>query len=160
MSLPREQAHNPSDIDDESIDIVRLIEMLPHRYPFLLIDKIIQYEPGDYAIGLKRLSYNEPYFAGSFPAAPMMPGAMIVETMAQTAAALVMKTLGGYAEGNLTYFTSIEKTRFLKPIVPGDTIHIYAKLVRSKRMIWKLKAHVKVDDEIHAYSNFTAKVLA
>lgn len=160
MSQYNGQYHAKSEINSEGIDITKLLKMLPHRYPFLLVDKIIRYEPGIYAIGVKQVSYNESYFSGAFPAAPMMPGAIIIETMAQTAAALVMKTLGDYAEGNLTYFTSIEKTRFLKPVVPGDTIHIYAKLIRSKRMIWKLKAHVQVENEIRAYSSFTAKVLA
>lgn len=160
MSSTFEKEPVIADQHGEIIDIGRLMEMLPHHYPMLLVDRIVDYKLGEYAVGLKRFSHNEPYCVGISPVTPMVPGSIIIESMAQTAAALVMKTLGDYAEGNLTYFTSVEKTRFIKPILPGETIHIRAELLRSKRMIWKLKAEVHVDQERRAYSSFTAKVLA
>src|SRR5215469_9815347 len=105
------------------IDILRVMEMIPHRYPMLMIDKVIDVVANDSAIGVKNVTINEPYFQGHFPARPVMPGVMIIEAMAQTAAVLVVHSLGPSAEGKLVYFMSVDDARFRKPVVPGDTIH-------------------------------------
>ncbi|MBV17309.1 MAG: 3-hydroxyacyl-[acyl-carrier-protein] dehydratase FabZ, partial [Thalassospira sp.] len=103
-----------------SVDIQRIMEMIPHRYPFLLIDKVIDIAPGESATGIKNVTMNEPQFTGHFPQQPIMPGVLIIESMAQTAAILVVQTLGEGAEGKLVYFMSIDSARFRKPVTPGD----------------------------------------
>lgn len=143
----------------EPINIQRIMELLPHRYPFLLIDKIIDYKEGEYAVGLKNVTMNEPQFMGHFPGAPVMPGVLIVEAMAQTAGALVVHTLGKEAEGKLVYFMTIDNARFRKPVLPGDTLHIHAKMIKSRGMIWKFSAQAKVGDVVHAEAIYSAMIV-
>jgi 3-hydroxyacyl-[acyl-carrier-protein] dehydratase len=109
------------------IDINQIMRMIPHRYPFLMIDKIVEIVPDVRAVGVKNVTYNESFFQGHFPARPIMPGVLIIESMAQTAAVMVMATLGKAAEGILVYFMSIDEARFRKPIVPGDTVFIHVE---------------------------------
>lgn len=102
-----------------TVDIARIIDMIPHRYPFLMVDKLIDMVRGESAIGIKNVTINEPFFQGHFPNRPVMPGVLIVEAMAQTAAVLVVETLGVRAEGKIVYFMIVENARFRKPVIPG-----------------------------------------
>lgn len=122
---------------DRTISIERIMEMIPHRYPFLLIDRIIDFEPHTYAVGLKNVSVNELHFTGHFPGKPVMPGVLIIEAMAQTSAVLVVQSLGKEAEGKLVYFMSIDETRFRKPVVPGDSLHVRVDKQHSRRNVWR-----------------------
>ncbi|MBY0430782.1 MAG: 3-hydroxyacyl-ACP dehydratase FabZ, partial [Rhodospirillales bacterium] len=102
------------------IDINRVMQMIPHRYPFLMVDKVVQLVPNESAVGIKNVTINEPFFQGHFPQRPIMPGVLIIEAMAQTSAVLVVETLGEQAKGKLVYFMSVEGARFRRPVTPGD----------------------------------------
>lgn len=128
-----------------NVSIERIMEMIPHRYPFLMIERIIEMLPDNYAIGLKNVSINEQHFIGHFPGKPVMPGVLIIEAMAQTAAVLVVHTLGKEAEGKLVYFMSIDECRFRKPVVPGDSLHIRVDKQQSRRNVWKFACVATVD---------------
>ncbi len=128
-----------------TVSIERIMEMIPHRYPFLMIDRIIDMELGQYAIGLKNVSINEQHFIGHFPGKPVMPGVLIIEAMAQTSAVLVVNTLGKEAEGKLVYFMSIDETRFRKPVVPGDALHVRVDKQQSRRNVWKFACVATVE---------------
>jgi 3-hydroxyacyl-[acyl-carrier-protein] dehydratase len=127
------------------IAVERIMEMIPHRYPFLMIDKVIEMVPDHYAIGVKNVSINEPFFVGHFPSKPVMPGVLIIEAMAQTSAVLVVETLGKASEGKLVYFMSIDEARFRKPVVPGDSLHIRVDKQQSRRNVWKFSCVATVD---------------
>jgi len=127
------------------VPIERIMEMIPHRYPFLMIDKIIEMVPDNYAIGVKNVSINEHHFQGHFPGKPVMPGVLIIEAMAQTSAVLVVETLGKAAEGKLVYFMSIDEARFRKPVVPGNSLHIRVDKQQSRRNVWKFACVATVD---------------
>lgn len=141
------------------IDINRIMEMIPHRYPLLLVDRILEFEPKKSATGLKNVTMNEPHFLGHFPKFPIMPGVLIVEAMAQTAAILVVESLGQEAEGKLVYFMSIDEARFRKPVVPGDSMKIYVEALRARGNIWKFKGTAKVDDVVCAEAVYTAMIM-
>jgi len=127
------------------LPIERIMEMIPHRYPFLMIDRIIDQELGEFAIGLKNVTINEPFFTGHFPGKPVMPGVLIIEAMAQTAAVLVVNTLGKNAEGKLVYFMSIDEAKFRKPVGPGDALHVRVDKQQSRRNVWKFAGVATVD---------------
>jgi 3-hydroxyacyl-[acyl-carrier-protein] dehydratase len=133
-----------SEATPEIIDVKRIQEMIPHRYPFLMIDRVIDVQPDVGATGVKNVSINEPFFPGHFPSDPVMPGVLIIEAMAQTAAVLVVRTLGKDAEGKLVYFLAIDEARFRKPVVPGDQLMVHVKKERSRSNIWKFSAASKV----------------
>ncbi|MCB9979018.1 MAG: 3-hydroxyacyl-ACP dehydratase FabZ [Rhodospirillales bacterium] len=141
------------------IDITRIMEMIPHRYPFLLIDRIVDFEPGERAVGLKNVSINEPQFQGHFPSFPVMPGVLIIEAMAQTAAILVVHTLGKEAEGKLVYFMSIDDARFRKPVVPGDALYIHIEKQQVRRNVWKFRAQAKVEGRVCAEATYSAMIM-
>lgn len=140
----------------EPLDVTRIMEMIPHRYPILLIDRLIDYVPGESAVGLKNVTINEPHFMGHFPGMPVMPGVLIIEAMAQTSALLVVQTLGEEAEGKVVYFMTIDNARFRKPVVPGDTLHIHVEKIRQRGPVWKFKGVAKVGDVICAEATFSA----
>jgi 3-hydroxyacyl-[acyl-carrier-protein] dehydratase len=119
-----------------ALDIGRIMAMIPHRYPFLMIDKVVDIVPSSSAVGIKNVTINEPHFQGHFPQRPVMPGVLIVEAMAQTAAVLVVHSLGPHAEGKLVYFMTIDNARFRKPVGPGDTLHILVKKQRHRGTVW------------------------
>ncbi|MBI1327163.1 MAG: 3-hydroxyacyl-ACP dehydratase FabZ [Alphaproteobacteria bacterium] len=144
---------------NEVIDVKRIMEMIPHRYPMLLVDKILEYTLGESAIGLKNVTINEPFFQGHFPGAPIMPGVLIVEAMAQTAGVLVVKSMGKDAEGKLVYFMTIDEARFRKPVVPGDSLYIHVTKERARGNIWKFKGEAKVNGVTHAEAIFSAMIL-
>lgn len=139
-------------------DIARIVQMIPHRYPMLMIDRVVDMVPDQSATGIKNVSINEPQFTGHFPGHPVMPGVMIVESMAQTAAVLVVQTLGPKAEGKLVYFMSIDGARFRRPVVPGDTMHVHVVKVRNRGPVWKFKAEAQVDGNVVAEAEFAAMI--
>lgn len=141
------------------MDVNRLQEVIPHRYPFLLVDRIVAVEAGEQAIGLKNVTINEWYFQGHFPGHPVMPGVLIVEAMAQTAGALVVHTLGPEAEGKLVYFMSISDARFRKPVHPGDVLRIIVKKLQTRGAVWKFLGEARVDDVLMAEATFTAMIM-
>ena len=140
-------------------DIRRVMEMIPHRYPMLMIDKVVDMVADRSATGIKNVTINEPYFQGHFPSRPVMPGVMIIEAMAQTAAVLVVHTLGPKAEGKLVYFMTIDAARFRKPISPGDTMRIHVVKQKRRGNVWKFNAQVKVDGHLVAEANYAAVIL-
>jgi 3-hydroxyacyl-[acyl-carrier-protein] dehydratase len=141
------------------IDITRIMEMIPHRYPFLMIDRVVDVISNISAIGVKQVSYNEPYFQGHFPQRPVMPGVLIVEAMAQTAAVLVVHTLGPDAEGKLVYFMSVDSARFRKPVFPGQTLMIHVRKDRNRGNVWRFIAEVKSDGVLVAEATYSAMIL-
>lgn len=141
------------------IDIERIMELIPHRYPFLLIDRMVDIVPGESATGIKNVTVNEPCFQGHFPGHPIMPGVLIIESMAQTSAALVVHTLGTDAEGKVVYFMSVEGARFRKPVMPGDTMHINVKKQARRGNVWKFAGEAVVDDTVVAEATYTAMIM-
>ncbi|MBE0530866.1 MAG: 3-hydroxyacyl-ACP dehydratase FabZ [Rhodospirillales bacterium] len=142
-----------------AVDILRIMEMIPHRYPFLMIDRVIDIVPDTSAVGVKNVTINEPFFAGHFPTRPVMPGVLIIEAMAQTAAVLVVQTLGSASEGKLVYFMTVDEARFRKPVMPGDTLHIHVTKERNRRNVWKFRGEAKVNGTLVAEAIFAAMIL-
>ena len=141
-----------------TIDVSKIMSMIPHRYPFLLIDRVSEMRTDHSVTGLKNVTYNEPFFQGHFPGAPVMPGVLIIESMAQTSALLVVHTLGGDANGKLVYFMSIDGARFRKPVVPGDQLWIHAVKLRNRGNVWKFSCEAKVDETLVAEAIITAMI--
>ena len=141
------------------VDINRIVQMIPHRYPMLLVDKVIDLKPDHSAIGIKNVTINEPFFQGHFPSRPVMPGVMIIESMAQTAAILVVHTLGPESEGKLVYFMSVDNARFRRPVIPGDQMHIHVTRERKRGNVWKFAGEVRVDGKPAADAVFSAMIL-
>ena len=140
-------------------DIHRIMEMIPHRYPMLMIDRLENVIPAESAVGIKNVTANEPFFQGHFPGKPVMPGVLIVEAMAQTAAVVVVASLGNTAEGKLVYFMSIDGARFRKPVEPGNQLRIHCKKERQRGNVWKFSAEAKVDDAVVAEATYTAMIM-
>ena len=141
------------------IDILRIMQMIPHRYPFLMIDRMVGVIAGESATGIKNVTINEPFFQGHFPQRPVMPGVLIVEAMAQTAAVLVVHTLGADAEGKLVYFMSVDNARFRRPVGPGDTLHVDVVRQRNRGNVWKFDGQAKVDGKLVAEATFSAMIM-
>ena len=146
----------PTGID---IDIQRVMEMIPHRYPMLMIDRMTKVIKGESAVGIKNVSINENFFQGHFPQRPVMPGVLIIEAMAQTAAVLVVHTLGPAAEGKLVYFMTVDDARFRKPVVPGDQVYIHVSKIQHRRNVWKFRGEAKVNGALCAEATFAAMIL-
>jgi len=141
------------------IDINRIKELIPHRYPFLLIDGIQTLTPNESATGIKNVSVNEPFFEGHFPDRPVMPGVLIIESMAQTAGCLVVASLGKESEGKLVYFMTIENARFRKPVVPGDRLIINVEKLRSRGSVFKFSGKAFVGEVLAAEASFSAMIV-
>ena len=141
------------------IDINRIKELIPHRYPFLLIDGIQTLTPNESATGIKNVSVNEPFFEGHFPDRPVMPGVLIIESMAQTAGCLVVASLGKESEGKLVYFMTIENARFRKPVVPGDRLVINVQKLRSRGSVFKFSGKAFVGEVLAAEATFSAMIV-
>ncbi len=141
------------------IDIEKIVEMIPHRYPFLMIDRVSDLVPEESAVGHKNVTINEPHFQGHFPSKPIMPGVLIIEAMAQTSAVLVVHTLGGEAVDKLVYFMSVENAKFRRPVQPGDVMKIYVNTKQHRKAVWKFDGVAKVDEQIVAQSTFTAMII-
>jgi 3-hydroxyacyl-[acyl-carrier-protein] dehydratase len=143
-----------ADLDAEAIN-----RMIPHRYPFLMVDRVVDIFHDTSAVGIKNVTVNEPFFQGHFPGHPIMPGVLIVEAMAQTAAALVVASIGPAAEGKLVYFMSIEQARFRRPVVPGDQLRITVIKQQKRLSVWKFVGHAVVDGKTAAEAVISAKIM-
>ncbi len=150
----------PACADDNSvqIDVQRIMEMIPHRHPFLMIDKVIDVVANARATGIKNVSINEPYFQGHFPSRPVMPGVLLIEAMAQTAAVLVVHTLGREAEGKLVYFMSVDNARFRHPVFPGDQLKVKVVRKQNRGNVWKFDGTALVRDKVMAEATFAAMI--
>ena len=140
-------------------DLDKIKRMIPHRYPFLMIDKVRDIRTGEFAVGVKNVSANEPFFEGHFPGRPIMPGVLIVEAMAQTAAVLVVQTLDMVDQGKLVYFMTVDKTRFRAPIQPGDILELHVEVLRSKGRVWKFRGIGKSEGKAVAEAEFSAMIV-
>ena len=136
---------------DSMMDIHQILEYLPHRYPILLVDRVREVVPNERIVALKNVSMNEPFFPGHYPHHPVMPGVLIIEAMAQTAAILSFKSMGGKPDDkSVYYFAGIDGARFKRPVSPGDQLVIEVKIIVCKRGVWKFSAVAKVDDQVAA----------
>ncbi|HLY44206.1 MAG TPA: 3-hydroxyacyl-ACP dehydratase FabZ [Stellaceae bacterium] len=151
----------PARIDETAteIDVQRIMEMIPHRHPFLMIDKVVDAVANLRATGIKNVSINEQYFQGHFPSRPVMPGVLIIEAMAQTAAVLVVHTLGPASEGKLVYFMSVDSARFRRPVFPGDCLHVRVTKQRNRGNVWKFEGRAEVKGQLMAEAVFAAMIL-
>lgn len=150
---------NDAAVTGVTIDIERVMAMIPHRYPFLMIDRVVDVVTNEGCVGIKNVSINEPFFQGHFPTRPVMPGVLIIEAMAQTAAVLVVHTLGPDSEGKLVYFMSVDGARFRKPVGPGDQLRVHVRKERSRGNVWKFSAEAKVDGQLVAEATYAAMIL-
>jgi 3-hydroxyacyl-[acyl-carrier-protein] dehydratase len=137
------------------IDIKEILSILPHRYPFLLVDRVTQLEPSVSVTGIKNVTINEPFFQGHFPGNPVMPGVLIVEAMAQVSGILAFKS---GMQGSAVYFMSIDKVKFRKPVLPGDQLRFEVKAVQIRGNVWKFRGEAFVEDKLAAEAEFTAMV--
>jgi 3-hydroxyacyl-[acyl-carrier-protein] dehydratase len=134
-----------------SIDIHKILQTLPHRYPLILVDRVLEIEPGTRIVALKNVSMNEPYFMGHFPGYPVMPGVLIIEAMAQAAAILTYMTLGAkHGDGTLFYFAGIDAARFKRPVMPGDQLRLEVEMGRVKRGVGKFTGRALVEGQVAA----------
>ena len=145
--------------ENSIIDIERIVAMIPHRYPFLMIDRVSDLVLRESAIGHKNVTINEPHFQGHFPNKPIMPGVLIIESMAQTAAILVVQSLGGVNENTLVYFMSVENAKFRHPVTPGDVLEIHVKTRQNRKSVWKFEGVAKVAGQAVAEATFTAMIV-
>jgi len=137
------------------MDIKEIVKLLPHRYPFLLVDRIVEIKPGSKAIGIKNVTANEDFFQGHFPGQPIMPGVLIIEAMAQVAGILALRS---GATGKSVYFMSIEKAKFRRPVVPGDQLILDITITQHRGGVWKFSGSALVEEKVAAEADFTAMV--
>lgn len=146
-------------IEVGTLDIVQIMQAIPHRYPFLLVDRVVELVKNESCIGIKNVTINENFFQGHFPTMPVMPGVLIIECMAQTAAVLVVTTLGPDWAGKLVYFMTVDNAKFRKPVVPGDQMRVHVTKQRQRGNIWKFSAEAKVDGKVVAEATYAAMIL-
>jgi len=143
-----------------TIDTIGIMKRIPHRYPMLLIDRIVDIVPQESCTGIKNVTVNEPFFQGHFPGRPIMPGVLIIEAMAQTAATLVVDSLEGVgADSHIVYFMTIENARFRKPVLPGDQLQLRVKKERHRGHVWKFRGEAFVGDSLCAEASYTAMLV-
>ncbi|MBB3386056.1 MULTISPECIES: 3-hydroxyacyl-ACP dehydratase FabZ [unclassified Rhizobium] len=140
-----------------SADVLEIMKLLPHRYPFLMVDKIIEIDSDNSAIGIKNVTANEPQFTGHFPGSPIMPGVLLIEGMAQTAGAICARKDG--IGGNLVYFMTIDNARFRRPVVPGDRVEFHVVKQKQRGTIWKFHCDAKVDGSLVAEADIGAMIV-
>lgn len=150
---------NTGETDVRSADLARIKRMIPHRYPFLLVDAVKEIRINETAVGVKNVTANEPHFEGHFPDKAVMPGVLIVEAMAQTAAVLVVELLDMIDQNLLVYFMTLDKTRFRRVVAPGDVLELHVKILRGRGKIWKFFGEAKVGDEVAAEAEFSAMII-
>ena len=154
-----DDASTPEAASGTTVDIKGILAAIPHRYPFLLIDRVVDLVKGTSATGVKNVSVNEPFFQGHFPNHPVMPGVLIVESMAQTSAVLVVETLGPEAAGKVVYFMSIDGAKFRRPVTPGDQLHIHVTKQRQRGPVWRFEGVAKVGGAVAAEAVFSAMIM-
>ena len=137
-------------------DIAQIMGHLPHRYPFLLVDRVLDYAPGKSIRALKNVTINEPFFQGHFPQYPVMPGVLIIEGLAQTAGALCVSSLEEGYQAELVYFMGIDRAKFRRPVLPGDTIHYHVRKIRNRGRVWRFYGEAKVNGHIVAEAEVSA----
>lgn len=140
----------------ETLNIQDIKKILPHRYPFLLVDAVRDIRVGESAVGIKNVTVNEPFFAGHFPERPIFPGVLIIEALAQTAAVLVGETVGFSDQSVEVYFMSVDKTKFRKPVEPGDVLELHVQAIKSRDRIWRFACEARVAGKRVAESEITA----
>ena len=140
-------------------DLERIMRMIPHRYPFLMIDAVEDIRLGESAIGIKNVTINEPHFQGHFPSRPVMPGVLIVEAMAQTSAVLVVETIGLADQGLLVYFMTLDNTRFRKTVLPGDRLELHVRILRGRGKVWKFRGEAMVKGQMVAEAEYSAMII-
>jgi 3-hydroxyacyl-[acyl-carrier-protein] dehydratase len=145
--------------EGRALDVNGIMELLPHRPPFLFIDRMIDIIKGESATGIKTVSINEPFFAGHFPGFPIMPGVIICEAMAQTAGAVVVDSLGPEGRGKLVFFMTLDNGRFRNPVFPGDVLELKVKLVRKRGPVWKFGGSAFVAGKLCAEAEFSAMIM-
>ena len=153
------EAPQEGTVQGRTVDIAGIMTAIPHRYPFLLIDRIVEVIHDQSAVGIKNVSVNESFFAGHFPGHPVMPGVLIIESMAQTAAVLVVETLGPDAAGKVVYFMSIDNAKFRRPVVPGDQLRVQVVKQRRRGNVWKFQGTARVDDVVVAEATYAAMIM-
>jgi 3-hydroxyacyl-[acyl-carrier-protein] dehydratase len=158
-SLNQDPAQASDDDVIGTVDIARIMHAIPHRYPFLMIDRVVDMVRNHSAVGIKNVSVNENFFQGHFPGHPVMPGVLIIESMAQTAAVLVVETLGPAAAGRVVYFMSVEGAKFRRPVVPGDQLRIHVTKERHRGNVWKFTAVARVDGVSVAEATYAAMIM-
>lgn len=137
-------------------DINRVMTLLPHRYPFLLVDRMYDMKGDESCVGVKNVTINEPFFQGHFPQYPVMPGVLIIEGLAQTAGALCVSSIGENYRAELVYFMGIDNAKFRKPVLPGDQLHYHVKKVRNRGRVWRFKGEAKVNGHVVAEAEISA----
>jgi 3-hydroxyacyl-[acyl-carrier-protein] dehydratase len=140
-------------------DIARVLKLLPHRYPFLMIDRIIDIDGDNSATGIKCVTINEPFFQGHFPNYPVMPGVLLIEGMAQTAGAICVAALGESYEPRIVYFMSIDKAKFRRPVMPGDTVHYHVRKIRNRGPVWRFACEARVGGALVAEGEISAMII-
>jgi 3-hydroxyacyl-[acyl-carrier-protein] dehydratase len=141
------------------LDILQIMHAIPHRYPMLLLDRMVDVVPDVSAVGIKNVTVNEPFFQGHFPGHPVMPGVLIIEAMAQTAAVLVVQSLGPEAAGRVVYFMTIESAKFRRPVLPGDQLRIHVTRERRRGSVWKFSGVARVDGVSVAEATYSAMIM-
>ncbi len=141
------------------VAIQEILELLPHRYPFLLVDRVLELEPFQYLKAVKNVSINEPFFQGHFPDYPVMPGVLILESLAQAGGILVAKSIPEQMQGKIFLFTGVEKARFRKPVLPGDSMFLHITYERHRSSLWRMSAQALVQDKVVAEGTFSATIL-
>lgn len=152
-------AADEEDLSERTADLARIKRMIPHRYPFLMIDRVVAIRPHKSAIGIKNVSANEPHFEGHFPQEAVMPGVLVVEAMAQTAGVLVVDSLEQEGEELLVYFMTLDKTRFRKKVVPGDVLELHVKILRGRGKVFKFWGEARVGEDLMAEAEFSAMII-
>lgn len=140
-------------------DLARIMRMIPHRDPFLMIERVRAIVPGQSAVGVKRLTGEEPFFRGHFPGEPIMPGVLMIEALAQTAGVLVVETIGMIDQDLLVYFMGVDKARFRRLVVPGDTVEFHVRVLRGRGKVWKFSGEARVGDEVAAEAEYAAMII-
>jgi 3-hydroxyacyl-[acyl-carrier-protein] dehydratase len=143
----------------EILDIQRLLAFLPHRYPMLLVDRIVEARADEYGVGIKNVSFNEPQFQGHFPDRPIMPGVLLIEGMAQTAGALCVASRLAGAKPSVVYLMTIDKVKFRKPVVPGDQVHYHMTKIAKRRNMWWYRGEAKVDGALVCEAHLSAMLV-
>jgi 3-hydroxyacyl-[acyl-carrier-protein] dehydratase len=140
----------------DSVDIAGVMKLLPHRYPFLLVDRMYNMNGDESAVGIKNVTVNEPFFPGHFPQHPVMPGVLIIEGLAQTAGALCVHSLGENYKAELVYFMGIDNAKFRRPVLPGDQLHYVVRKIRNRGRVWRFKGEALVEGQVAAEAEISA----